>query len=180
MAGAAGGQRCARWGVRGCRSWGSETAAWSQPRARRAPPLSALEAPAASRLPRFSVFRIHIHRQLEVEPEEAEADNKQKVRRKTKRGKKEAEEELSGGSQSGGPLTEVTAEAASGPLGEVLMVEVENVVHEDFKVTEEVKVSRCRRPRGPLSRGRAPRGSSPFGLSGGGMQNVPPTPPHKS
>ncbi|XP_022381233.1 lon protease homolog, mitochondrial isoform X2 [Enhydra lutris kenyoni] len=83
--------------------------------------------------------RIHIHKQLEVEPEEAEAENKQKVRRKTKRGKKEAEEELSGGSQSGGPLTEVTAEAASGPLGEVLMVEVENVVHEDFQVTEEVK-----------------------------------------
>ncbi|XP_059015582.1 lon protease homolog, mitochondrial [Mustela lutreola] len=83
--------------------------------------------------------RIHIHKQLEVEPEEAEAENKQKVRRKTKRGKKETEEELSGGSQSGGPLAEVTAEAASGPLGEVLMVEVENVVHEDFQVTEEVK-----------------------------------------
>ncbi|XP_044110395.1 lon protease homolog, mitochondrial [Neovison vison] len=78
--------------------------------------------------------RIHIHKQLEVEPEEAEAENKQKVRRKTKRGKKEAEEEL-----SGGPLAEVAAEAASGPLGEVLMVEVENVVHEDFQVTEEVK-----------------------------------------
>lgn len=111
----------------------------------------------------ISIFRIHIHKQLEVEPEEAEAENKQKVRRKTKRGKKEAEEELSGGSQSGGPLAEVTAEAASGPLGEVLMVEVENVVHEDFQVTEEVKVSHCCRLRGPLSRGRAPRGSRPFG-----------------
>nr|XP_060482654.1 lon protease homolog, mitochondrial [Panthera onca] len=80
--------------------------------------------------------RIHISRQLEVEPEEAEAEaeNKQKPRRKPKRSKKEAEEGLS----SGLP-TEVMVEPASAPPGEVLMVEVENVVHEDFQVTEEVK-----------------------------------------
>ncbi|XP_078299654.1 lon protease homolog, mitochondrial [Panthera onca] len=80
--------------------------------------------------------RIHISRELEVEPEEAEAEaeNKQKPRRKPKRSKKEAEEGLS----SGLP-TEVMVEPASAPPGEVLMVEVENVVHEDFQVTEEVK-----------------------------------------
>ncbi|XP_026336953.2 lon protease homolog, mitochondrial [Ursus arctos] len=78
--------------------------------------------------------RIHINRQLEVEPEEAEAENKQKPRRKAKRGKKEAEEELSSGQH-----VEVMTEPTSGPPGEVLMVEVENVVHEDFQVTEEVK-----------------------------------------
>ncbi|XP_030877183.1 lon protease homolog, mitochondrial isoform X1 [Leptonychotes weddellii] len=77
--------------------------------------------------------RIHIHRQLEVEPKEAEAENKQNPRRKTKRGKK-AEEELSGGHH-----VEVMTEPSAGPPSEVLMVEVENVVHEDFQVTEEVK-----------------------------------------
>lgn len=85
-----------------------------------------------------------------MEPEEAEAENKQKPRRKAKRGKKEAEEELSSGQH-----VEVMTEPASGPPGEVLMVEVENVVHEDFQVTEEVKVSRCPHPGTPLSRGHA-------------------------
>lgn len=78
--------------------------------------------------------RIHISRQLEVELEEAEAENKQKPRRKTKRGKKEVEEDLG----AGHPM-EMVVEPASGSPGEVLMVEVENVVHEDFQVTEEVK-----------------------------------------
>ncbi|XP_004441321.1 PREDICTED: lon protease homolog, mitochondrial [Ceratotherium simum simum] len=78
--------------------------------------------------------RIHISRQLEVEPEEAEGDGKQKARRKAKRGKKEAEEDLSIRRQ-----VEVVMEPAAGAPGEVLMVEVENVVHEDFQVTEEVK-----------------------------------------
>ncbi|XP_003795053.1 lon protease homolog, mitochondrial isoform X2 [Otolemur garnettii] len=78
--------------------------------------------------------RVHINRQLEVEPEEAEVENKQKPRRKLKRGKKEAEEDLS----VRHPL-EMTMEPASDGPGEVLMVEVENVVHEDFQVTEEVK-----------------------------------------
>ncbi|XP_004378482.1 lon protease homolog, mitochondrial [Trichechus manatus latirostris] len=78
--------------------------------------------------------RIHISRQLEVEPEEPEAENKQKARRKPKRGKKEAEEELSAKSQM-----EVVMEPGLGAPHEVLMVEVENVAHEDFQVTEEVK-----------------------------------------
>lgn len=78
--------------------------------------------------------RIHISRQLEVEPEEAEAENKQKPRRKPKRNRKDAEEDLSARHQ-----VEVVVEPISGAPGEVLMVEVENVVHEDFQVTEEVK-----------------------------------------
>lgn len=89
--------------------------------------------------------RIHISRQLEVEPEEAEAENKQKPRRKPKRSKKEAEEDLGARRQM-----EMVVEPNSGAPGEVLMVEVENVVHEDFQVTEEVKVSTW--PRGPPER----------------------------
>lgn len=73
--------------------------------------------------------RVRISRQLEVEPEEAEPESKQKGRRKPKRGKKEAEAEAEAG---------LAVEPAAGP-GEVLMVEVENVVHQDFQVTEEVK-----------------------------------------
>ncbi|EHH29515.1 Lon protease-like protein, mitochondrial [Macaca mulatta] len=78
--------------------------------------------------------RVHISRQLEVEPEELEAENKHKPRRKSKRGKKEAEDELSARHP-----TELAMEPAPELPAEVLMVEVENVVHEDFQVTEEVK-----------------------------------------
>ncbi|XP_006868964.1 PREDICTED: lon protease homolog, mitochondrial isoform X3 [Chrysochloris asiatica] len=78
--------------------------------------------------------RIHISRQLEVEPEEPEAENKQKSRRKSKRGKKEAEDDLATKSQ-----VELVMEPDLGAPHEVLMVEVENVAHEDFQVTEEVK-----------------------------------------
>lgn len=39
------------------------------------------------------------------------------------------------------PQLEMVAEAATDTSKEVLMVEVENVAHEDFQVTEEVKVS---------------------------------------
>ncbi|KAM5310638.1 lon protease homolog, mitochondrial isoform 1-T1 [Glossophaga mutica] len=77
--------------------------------------------------------RVHISRQLEVEPEEAEAENKQKPRRKPKRSKKEAEED------PGAKRQVEVVEPNSGAPSEVLMVEVENVVHEDFQVTEEVK-----------------------------------------
>lgn len=77
--------------------------------------------------------RIHISRQLEVEPEEVEVENKQKLRRKPKRSKKEADEEA--GVRHGADVLE----PALGAPNEVLMVEVENVVHEDFQVTEEVK-----------------------------------------
>ncbi|XP_073910502.1 lon protease homolog, mitochondrial [Castor canadensis] len=78
--------------------------------------------------------RIHISRQLEVEPEEPDAGNKQKPRRKAKRGKKEAEDDMSAKTQMN-----IAMEPASETPNEVLMVEVENVVHEDFQVTEEVK-----------------------------------------
>ncbi|XP_054937203.1 lon protease homolog, mitochondrial isoform X2 [Physeter macrocephalus] len=78
--------------------------------------------------------RVHINRQLEVEPEEPEGENKQKLRRKPKRGKKDAEED--GGTRR---QVEVVVEPEPSPAGEVLMVEVENVTHEDFQVTEEVK-----------------------------------------
>ncbi|XP_007640615.1 lon protease homolog, mitochondrial isoform X1 [Cricetulus griseus] len=80
--------------------------------------------------------RIHISRQLDVEPEgpEPESENKQKSRRKLKRGKKEAEDES--GTK---PQLEVVPEVPTDTPKEVLMVEVENVTHEDFQVTEEVK-----------------------------------------
>ncbi|XP_007460615.1 PREDICTED: lon protease homolog, mitochondrial isoform X2 [Lipotes vexillifer] len=78
--------------------------------------------------------RVHINRQLEVEPEEPEGENRQKLRRKPKRGKKDAEED--GGAKQ---QLQVVMEPEPSPAGEVLMVEVENVAHEDFQVTEEVK-----------------------------------------
>uniref|UniRef100_A0A2K5QKG5 Lon protease homolog n=1 Tax=Cebus imitator TaxID=2715852 RepID=A0A2K5QKG5_CEBIM len=92
-----------------------------------------LPASAASCWP-CSHVRVHISRQLEVEPEEPEAENKHKPRRKSKRGRKEAEDEL--GTRH---PAELAMEPATELPGEVLMVEVENVVHEDFQVTEEVK-----------------------------------------
>lgn len=73
---------------------------------------------------------------MEVDPEDPEGENKQKLRKKPKRGKKEAEED--GATKR--PL-EVVVGPGPSPAGEVLMVEVENVAHEDFQVTEEVKVS---------------------------------------
>lgn len=78
--------------------------------------------------------RIHISRQLEPEAEEPEAEQN-KGRRKAKRGRKEA-----------GVSAEALAglEVPGGSPGEVLMVEVDNVVHEDFQVTEEVKVRPAR------------------------------------
>lgn len=103
-----------------------------------------LGSPALAFTGPCSPTRIHISRQLEVEPEEAEPESRQKPRRKAKRGKKESEEEL--GPQ---PPREVGQEPASEGPGEVLMVEVENVVHEDFQVTEEVKVSHQELPAGP-------------------------------
>lgn len=79
--------------------------------------------------------RIRINKQLEVEPEEPE--NKQKLRRKQKRAKKGAEEEPGAKDQG----VEVVLDPVAASSQEVLMVEVENVVHEDFQITEEVKVS---------------------------------------
>lgn len=72
-----------------------------------------------------------------MEPEGLEPETeKQKSRRKLKRGKKEVEDEL-----GPKPQLEMVTEAATDTSKEVLMVEVENVAHEDFQVTEEVKVS---------------------------------------
>lgn len=80
--------------------------------------------------------RIHISRQLDVEPEgpEPEPENKQRSRRKLKRGKMEAE-----GEPGTKPQLQAVPEASTDTPKEVLMVEVENVTHEDFQVTEEVK-----------------------------------------
>ncbi|KAF6095193.1 lon peptidase 1, mitochondrial [Phyllostomus discolor] len=61
--------------------------------------------------------RIHISRQLEVEPEEAEVENKQKPRRKPKRSKKEAEED------PGAKRQMEVVEPNPGAPNEVLMVE---------------------------------------------------------
>ncbi|XP_042300482.1 lon protease homolog, mitochondrial-like, partial [Sceloporus undulatus] len=82
--------------------------------------------------------RIRINKQLEVEAEEAET--KPKSRRKPKRSRREAGEQLEIQDQAPG---EVVLEPSEGPLDEVLMVEVDNVVHEDFQVNEEVKVSKA-------------------------------------
>lgn len=86
--------------------------------------------------------RIQINKQLEVESEEPEQEaeeGKQKARRKPKRPKKEA---LAGeGMEERVQQVELLIEPLAVPptASEVLMVEVENVVHEDFQVTEEVK-----------------------------------------
>ncbi|XP_074834353.1 lon protease homolog, mitochondrial [Carettochelys insculpta] len=79
--------------------------------------------------------RIRINKQLEVDPEDPELENKQKARRKLKRSKREAEEEQ--GPKD--PTVELVLEPVVASPEEVLMVEVDNVVHEDFQVTEEVK-----------------------------------------
>lgn len=79
--------------------------------------------------------RVYISRQLEVEFEELEVENKYKFCRKLKWGKKEVEDEL-----SVRYLVELVMEFIFEFLVEVFMVEVENVVYEDFQVMEEVKV----------------------------------------
>lgn len=96
---------------------------------------------------------------MEVDPEDPEGENKQKLRKKPKRGKKEAEED--GATKR--PL-EVVVGPGPSPAGEVLMVEVENVAHEDFQVTEEVKVSvRVLGGRGPCSPRSPGRSQRPTG-----------------
>uniref|UniRef100_A0AAQ5Y4E3 Lon protease homolog, mitochondrial n=1 Tax=Amphiprion ocellaris TaxID=80972 RepID=A0AAQ5Y4E3_AMPOC len=76
--------------------------------------------------------RIRITKQLEVEPEEPESQNKP-PRRKPKRSRKDQP----------GSLTEQLEDKVSLqplPSSNILMVEVDNVQHEHFTVTEEVKV----------------------------------------
>lgn len=91
-------------------------------------------------------FRIRINKQLDVETEEAELEAKQKgARRKQKRLRKEGAEEQP---ESKDQAAEVALELLEASPGEVLMVEVDNVAHEDFQVTEEVKVSKGTRQAG--------------------------------
>ncbi|XP_060640848.2 lon protease homolog, mitochondrial [Anolis sagrei] len=80
--------------------------------------------------------RIRINRQLDVEAEEA-AEPKPKGRRKPKRTRREAGEQSE--SQEQAPPSEVLLEGPEALPGEVLMVEVDNVAHEEFQVNEEVK-----------------------------------------
>uniref|UniRef100_A0A8C2Q3C2 Lon protease homolog, mitochondrial n=1 Tax=Cyprinus carpio TaxID=7962 RepID=A0A8C2Q3C2_CYPCA len=85
--------------------------------------------------------RIRISKQLDVEPEEpesleAEGEQPKALRRKQKRSRKDSAslpEAMEGKVRE----AELTVEAL--PLPGVLMVEVDNVVHEEFQVTEEVK-----------------------------------------
>nr|XP_056723551.1 lon protease homolog, mitochondrial [Euleptes europaea] len=75
--------------------------------------------------------RIRINRKLEVEPEESEAEARQKPRRKHKHSKREAREQAETPEPILQPLEAVPSE--------VLMVQVDNVAHEDFQITEEIK-----------------------------------------
>lgn len=91
-------------------------------------------------------FRIRINKQLEVEPEEAsittelDAEQSKVQRRKNKRVRKDSAslaEEMAERVKE----AEFMVEAVPLPKSnEVLMVEVENIIHEEFQVTEEVKV----------------------------------------
>ncbi|XP_043856799.1 lon protease homolog, mitochondrial-like [Dromiciops gliroides] len=76
--------------------------------------------------------RIRINRQLE--PEEMELENKQK--RKKSKGAKEETEDIQGAKDQ---VVDLVIEPPTNLGNEVLMVEVENVVHENFQVNEEVK-----------------------------------------
>lgn len=92
------------------------------------------------------IFRIRITKQLEVEAEEAipalESDPEQSKaqRRKNKRIRKDSAslaEEMAEKVKEAGFVVEAAPLPKS---NEVLMVEVDNVIHEEFQVTEEVKV----------------------------------------
>ncbi|XP_073700088.1 lon protease homolog, mitochondrial [Garra rufa] len=85
--------------------------------------------------------RIRINKQLEVEPEEpapleVEGEQPKALRRKQKRSRKDSAP-LAEAMEEKVREAEFVVEAL--PLSGVLMVEVDNVVHEEFQVTEEVK-----------------------------------------
>uniref|UniRef100_A0A673N9P7 Lon protease homolog, mitochondrial n=1 Tax=Sinocyclocheilus rhinocerous TaxID=307959 RepID=A0A673N9P7_9TELE len=85
--------------------------------------------------------RIHINKQLDVEPEEPESlevegEQPKALRRKQKRSRKDSAS-LPEVMEEKVREAEFVVEAL--PLPGVLMVEVDNVVHEEFQVTEEVK-----------------------------------------
>uniref|UniRef100_A0A2D4IG81 Lon protease homolog, mitochondrial n=1 Tax=Micrurus lemniscatus lemniscatus TaxID=129467 RepID=A0A2D4IG81_MICLE len=79
--------------------------------------------------------RIRINKWMEVELEETETEAKKKPRQKQRRSKQEVDKQPETKHQD----AEVVLEPLQASPGEVLMVEVENVVHEDFQVSEEVK-----------------------------------------
>ncbi|TRY60367.1 hypothetical protein DNTS_025780 [Danionella cerebrum] len=87
--------------------------------------------------------RIRINKQLDVEPEEpeplqAETEEEPKAsRRKLKRLRKDTQPPLAEAMQEKVRQADILVEAL--PLPTILMVEVDNVVHEEFQVTEEVK-----------------------------------------
>uniref|UniRef100_A0A671MXF0 Lon protease homolog, mitochondrial n=1 Tax=Sinocyclocheilus anshuiensis TaxID=1608454 RepID=A0A671MXF0_9TELE len=87
------------------------------------------------------IFAIRINKQLDVEPEEPvslqeEGEQPKAERRKQKRSRKDS-------ASPPEPMEEKVREAQfvveALPLPGVLLVEVDNVVHEEFQVTEEVK-----------------------------------------
>ncbi|XP_029470807.1 lon protease homolog, mitochondrial [Rhinatrema bivittatum] len=78
--------------------------------------------------------RIRINKKLNVEAEDVVEENKKKSGRKMKRPKKESGDDAAAREQ----MMELVIESVS-TTSEVLMVEVDNVEHEDFQVTEEVK-----------------------------------------
>ncbi|XP_070799574.1 lon protease homolog, mitochondrial isoform X2 [Pituophis catenifer annectens] len=78
--------------------------------------------------------RIRINKRMEVELEETET--KKKPRQKQRRSKQEVDDKRPETKQQD---VEVVLEPLQASPGEVLMVEVENVVHEEFQVSEEVK-----------------------------------------
>lgn len=87
------------------------------------------------------VRRIRINKQLDIEAEEPDAPEAEghpkSLRRKQKRSRKDPAslaEAMEEKVREAGFVVEAL------PLPGVLMVEVDNVVHEDFQVTEEVKV----------------------------------------
>ncbi|XP_063002940.1 lon protease homolog, mitochondrial [Elgaria multicarinata webbii] len=81
--------------------------------------------------------RIRINKRLEVEAEEPDA-KQAKARRKPKRSKREEEAEVPSLEAEEMPAA-VLLEPLEASQAEVLMVEVDNVAHEEFQVTEEVK-----------------------------------------
>lgn len=85
--------------------------------------------------------RIRINKALSVEPEEpepleAEAEEQKSSRRKQKRSRREPEPLADLMEQT---VREADLRVEALPLPSVLMVEVDNVAHEEFQVTEEVK-----------------------------------------
>ncbi|KAM7388809.1 hypothetical protein PAMP_024956 [Pampus punctatissimus] len=94
--------------------------------------------------------RIRITRQLEVEPEEAatspvwsdselESQTKPPVRRKARRSRKDQADTLTEELEDKIAEADLSPELQPLPSSNILMVEVDNIQHEQFTVTEEVK-----------------------------------------